>query len=472
VEVQAFEHELDPGCHQRRALERAEERHPLAQARDVTDALEVLLRAHLVRHLHPPARLEVLGHLLERLDLQVLVPDLEDGAVDQAVDQVPVLLVLAHVLELDLAGHRGEHGRQVGEARDDLALAGADGTLLGVREQALVVVDGDAHAHARGLVDLVRAARLEGELGDDLLDEERYADLAHAAIEHRHLLLHDGDLVGERARVVGPDLDVEPVLQRRDDPPPARVVFGVGAGHDDDVEGQPDLVALDLDVLLLHQVEEPDLHLLGEIGELVDREDAAVGPRDESIVDRLLVGEVAALGHLHRVDLADQVGHRHVGSGELLPVPVLGSDPGDRQRVTLHCQPPAARPADRVERRIVDWAAVDHRHERVEQRGEAADDPALRLASLAEENHVVSGEDRVLDVGDHRIVVADDAGKDAFLPPESCEEVAPHLLADRQHPVSRNLELTQRARCVGTVHEPPLPRVVEGLYAPACARNN
>jgi len=85
---------------------------------------------------------------------------------------------------------------------------------------------------------------------------------------------------------------------------------------------------------------------------------------------------------------------------------------------------------------------------------------------------VVSGEDRVLDVGDHRIVVADDAGKDALLPPESCKEVAPHLLADRQHPVSRNLELTQRARCVGTVHEPPLPRVVEGLYAPACARNN
>ena len=52
----------------------------------------------------------------------------------------------------------------------------------------------------------------------------------------------------------------------------------------------------DLDVLLLHQVEEADLHLLREVGQLVDGEDVAVGPRDDPVVDRLLVGEIAALG--------------------------------------------------------------------------------------------------------------------------------------------------------------------------------
>jgi hypothetical protein len=55
---------------------------------------------------------------------------------------------------------------------------------------------------------------------------------------------------------MGADLDVEAILEGRDDPPAAGVVLGVGAGDQDDVERQPDLVALDLDVALFHQVEE------------------------------------------------------------------------------------------------------------------------------------------------------------------------------------------------------------------------
>ena len=122
-----------------------------------------------------------------------------------------------------------------------------------------------------------------------------------------------------RPRVVGPDLRAEAVLERRDDPAAVGVVLGVGAGDDVQVERQADRVAADLDVALLHDVEQADLDPLGEVGQLVDGEDAAVRARDQAVVDGQLVGEVAALGDLDRVDLADQVGDGDVGVASFSP---------------------------------------------------------------------------------------------------------------------------------------------------------
>ena len=60
-----------------------------------------------------------------------------------------------------------------------------------------------------------------------------------------------------------PNLDVEAVLQRRDDAPARSVILGIRARDEDHVNRQANLVALDLDVLLFHQIEQADLHLLG-----------------------------------------------------------------------------------------------------------------------------------------------------------------------------------------------------------------
>ena len=47
----------------------------------------------------------------------------------------------------------------------------------------------------------------------------------------------------------------------------------------------------------------------------------------QAVVDGQLVGEVAALGHPDRVDLADQVGDGGVRRGQLLAVAVAAMDP-------------------------------------------------------------------------------------------------------------------------------------------------
>ena len=57
------------------------------------------------------------------------------------------------------------------------------------------------------------------------------------------------------------------------------------------------------------------------------------GIRPKCIVD--LVGQVAPLGVLHEVDLADQVGDRHVRRRELFVVAVAAVDPLDLRVVAL-----------------------------------------------------------------------------------------------------------------------------------------
>ena len=227
------------------------------------------------------------------------------------------------------------------------------------------------------------------------------------------------------------DLRAEPVLERRDDAAAVRVVLGVGRRDEQDVEREADLVAADLHVALLEHVEQTDLDALGEVGELVDREDAAVRARDEAVVDRQLVGEVAAFGDLDRVDLADQVGDRRVGRRQLLAEATVAVDPLDRRLVAALLHQVTRVRRHRVVRVVVDLAAGDDRHPLVEQTDERAHDARLRLAALAEEDDVVAGEQRVGELRDDGVVVTDHAVDERFALREHAHGVGTELFLDR-----------------------------------------
>ena len=201
----------------------------------------------------------------------------------------------------------------------------------------------------------------------------------------------------------------EAVLQRGDDAAPVRVVLGVGRGDQHHVEGQADLVAPDLDVALLEHVEQADLDALGQVGQLVDGEDAAVGAGHQAVVQGQLVGEVAALGHLDGVDLADEVGDGGVGGGQLLAEAVVAVHPLDRGVLAVLGDQVAGVPGHRVVGVVVDLGAGDDRHPLVEQVGERADHAGLGLTPLAQEDHVVAGQQGVLELREDRVLVAEDA---------------------------------------------------------------
>ena len=221
----------------------------------------------------------------------------------------------------------------------------------------------------------------------------------------------DADLGLEFQRVVRADLGAEPVLQRGDDATAVGVVLGVGAGHDEHVERQPQRVAAHLDVALLHHVEHRHLDALGEVGQLVDRDDAAVCARDQAVGDGLRVAEAAALGHLDRVDVTDQVGHAGVGGGQLLGVaarcgaarPLAGRRPMSAARRidsgvigVYGCSPSSAPSMTGV-----------HSSSRPD---ECAQQPRLALTALAEQHDVVAGDQGALELRQHGVLEAQDAG--------------------------------------------------------------
>src|SRR5207253_2116980 len=72
--------------------------------------------------------------------------------------------------------------------------------------------------------------------------------------------------------------------------------------------------------------------------------------------------------------------------------------------------------------------------------------PRFGLTALAEKDDVLPAQDRVLDLGDHALVVADDAREERLGPAEARDQVIAHLLLDRLRPVALCLELADRAR--------------------------
>src|SRR5690348_1151833 len=208
------------------------------------------------------------------------------------------------------------------------------------------------------------------------------------------------------------DLAANAVLERGDDFAARGVILGVCREAELHVEGEPHRIAFDLDVALLHHVEQSDLYLTGQIGELVQREETAVGPRQHAIVDRELVGkQVSTARRLDWIEVTDQVRDRDVRRGELLDVSIISTNPRDRRVVAGLSQEIARELRDWRERVVVDLAPRDDRNLFVEECRERAENARLRLTSEPEQNEVVTRQNRVHDLWHHRLLVTDHTGE-------------------------------------------------------------
>ena len=148
---------------------------------------------------------------------------------------------------------------------------------------------------------------------------------------------------GSAAHVVRSDLGADAILERRDDLAARGVVLGIGGEEHHHVERQPHRVALDLDVAFLQDVEQADLDLAGQVGQFVDREDAAIGARQQAEVHRQLAASCSPpLRRLDRIDVADHVGDGDVGRRELLDIAgcrAAASRSACRRRFATFCRP-------------------------------------------------------------------------------------------------------------------------------------
>ena len=157
-------------------------------------------------------------------------------------------------------------------------------------------------------------------------------------------------------------------------------------------------------------------------------------------MDGFLVGQVAPLGDLDRIDLADQIGDRNVGGGQLLGVALVAADPFDFQFLAGFGQLAPAFLADRRHRTVIDLASLDRRHPFVEQVGQRSDDARLGLPAFAQEHHVMPGEDAVFDLGNDRVFVTENPRHQALLVAQQPEQIVAHLNAHRLDLVAGPLE--------------------------------
>lgn len=196
-------------------------------------------------------------------------------------------------------------------------------------------------------------------------------------------------------------------------------------------------MAFDLDVPLLHDIEQGDLDLGGEIGELVDRKNPSVGPGEEAKVNGQRTAKVeAGPGRPDGVDITDQISHRHVRSRKFLYVASIARDKGDGG-IICHRDEPL--PAVRTERRIgvvMDLTPFDGRDLHVQKGREASENPALCLSPKPEEDHVVSRQDGVDDLGYDGFLVSHDSGKERLPRLYHPDQVLSHLILDRSTRIS------------------------------------
>ena len=323
----------------------------------------VVARRDPITGLDDEAVLEREDDVVQVVDRHLPTERREHRLRDEALDDPLFGGLVADGLELDLADGRGDDGAEIRDSWRTDGLAQADRPPERCRLEHLRVRHRDPDADAGALADLRRPAGEMGQLRQQLVDERRHDDgrLALAGLESLLLLVDDRELVIERPRIVGPDLRPEPILDRRDDPAATRVVLRVGRRDDEQIERQPDGETPDLDVALLEDVEQSHLDPFGEVRQLVDREDAAVRPRDEPVVERQFVTEITALCDANRVDLADQIGDRDVGCRQLLGIAPVAWQPVDRRLVAVLVDGGLGGRADRGEGIVVQLAAANDR---------------------------------------------------------------------------------------------------------------
>jgi len=109
----------------------------------------------------------------------------------------------------------------------------------------------------------------------------RDVDLLAGIAAHPGFLRRDGHSFFEADGIMGANLGADAVFQRRDDFSARGVILGIGGENEENIERKAQGIALNLNVAFLHDVEEADLNFSGEVGELIDGKDAAIGAREE-----------------------------------------------------------------------------------------------------------------------------------------------------------------------------------------------
>src|SRR5699024_4407543 len=126
--------------------------------------------------------------------------------------------------------------------------------------------------------------------------------------------------------------------------------------------------------------------------------------------------------------------------GELLRVAGVAVAPRDRQLVAQFGGPAPRLHRDRLVRVLAELGAVDDRRPLVEQPREGAQQTRLALPALAEQDQVVAGDQRALELRDDRVLESVEAGPRVLAGGEAAQAVGAGPVAEGARVVAAGQE--------------------------------
>ena len=109
--------------------------------------------------------------------------------------------------------------------------------------------------------------------------------------------------------IVRANLAAETVFQWRNHATTIGVVLGVCRGNQHHIEWQANFVSANLHVAFFKHVQQTHLNSFCQVGQFVDRKNAAICAWDKSIVDGEFVAEVTPFSNFDGVNFANEVGN-------------------------------------------------------------------------------------------------------------------------------------------------------------------
>ena len=227
-----------------------------------------------------------------------------------------------------------------------------------------------------------------------------------------------------------------------------------------DIDFEVDRVAPNLDIALFEEIEQADLDEFIEIRQFVHGEDAAMHAGDESEVQGFLGGHARPPRELGRVDLTDDISELCAGR-QSLRVTLLARPPRDGDLVLGSGRDtfPAGL-GDRViwilmnrtSRNVEVWQIL------IEESNQRAHEATLGLPLFAKKEHVVFGDEAVVDLRDDRVVKPDNPGKQFVTCAQGGDEVVTQFVLDRLGLPSTCAEFFERRWSASCVHSAAILR--------------
>src|SRR5271156_1062462 len=454
VRPQAFEDEFRRAGDDRGVILLADFQHAevIEQSLNFLKLCQNLGTGGVRRNFQLATQFEPLNHRLHIRAGKILRVSLADRCADQLTRDIFRAAQLAFIFQLEFSGHGWYGSVHIGNTRNDSRIAAAHSALFGAAEHIFQRADGQALADARTAVHALILARLKRHFLDDFTNVVWHFHAFLLVAFGPGFLRRDGHAFGDRRGIMSANFRADAVLQRRDNFSARCVIFRVGGEDQQHVKHHAHRVALYLDVAFLHDVEQAHLNFPRQVRKLVDAEDAAIGTRQQAVMNRQLVGKIASAARgFDGVHVADYVRDGDVGRGEFFHVAMFAREPGNGRGVAFSSNAFAASAANRGVGIVVNFAALDHRDMRVHESHQAAQDARLRLPAQTKQNEMMARENGIDDLRQNGIVVAMHTGKKLVAPFQLAQQILAQFLA---HATLRNIlyrpltaaKLTERFR--------------------------